>query len=267
MLEKEISKIFGKDSARIFGKYVKNVYETKDPMWLYHPLSFLAEDFYGADVNYPEVQQYYKKINGTNIALPPPKSKSDIDVFTAIKNRRSRRAFKDKPVSLEELSTLLYYTLGITGRSWWGGPKRAYPSAGGLQPIEAYVAVKKVDDLVQGIYHYYPPENSLQLIKEGDFSYQLQMACLDQEHVGEAPISILLTVVYPRTARKYSYRSYRYVHWDAGFAGQNIYLTAEALGLGTVAVGAFYDEKICELFELDCKLEFPMLLFPVGKRK
>ena len=84
--------------------------------------------------------------------------------------------------------------------------------------------------------------------------------------MSEAPAVVVLTIVYPRTASKYGYRAYRYALLDAGFAGENLYLAAEALGLATVAVGAFYDEKICWLLRLDCGVEYPVLLFPVGRR-
>ena len=72
--------------------------------------------------------------------------------------------------------------------------------------------------------------------------------------------------MYPRTASKYGHRSYRYVHWDVSFAGENVYIAVEALGLATTAVGAFYDEDICRLLGIDCVIEIPMLIFPVGRR-
>nr|MEB3851210.1 SagB/ThcOx family dehydrogenase [Desulfurococcales archaeon] len=82
-----------------------------------------------------------------------------------------------------------------------------------------------------------------------------------QGHVAQAPAVVALTAVIARTAARYGYRSYRYTHWDAGHAGQNIYLTAEALGLATVAVGAYYDSGLCKLLRLDCISEIPMLLY------
>ncbi|MFN4046257.1 MAG: SagB/ThcOx family dehydrogenase, partial [Acidilobaceae archaeon] len=108
--------------------------------------------------------------------------------------------------------------------------------------------------------------HSLELLKKGDYSLELARIALDQEHVGEAPACIILTIVYRRTASKYGLRSYKYAHLDAGFASQNIYLVAEALNLATVAVGAYYDEELCRLLEIDCEEEMPALMFPVGGR-
>jgi len=160
-----------------------------------------------------------------------------------IRSRRSRRRYSRKPLTLDEISTLLYYIVGITGRTLWGGPKRVYPSAGALQPVEAYLVALNIKDLSQGIYHYNPGEHVLERLKEGDYGKILEKIALDQEHVSEASANIILTIVYRRTASKYGLRAYKYALLDTGFAGQNIYLVAEALGLATVAVGAFYDIK------------------------
>jgi SagB-type dehydrogenase family enzyme len=238
-----------------------------DVSMVYHYASMLSESGVYEELPYEFREDYYKVYpDAPRVKLPPPRSASGVDLYSAIKSRRSRRRYSRAGLRLEELSDLLYYSLGITGIAWWGGPKRAYPSAGALQPVEAYVSASNVKGLEQGIYHYNPGSHELELLLEGDYSARLHWIALGQEHVGEAPAVIILTAVYRRTASKYSHRSYRYAHWDTGFAGQNIYLVAEALGLATTAVGAFYDEELCSLLNIDCVEEFPMLLFPVGRR-
>ena len=189
-----------------------------------------------------------------------------MDALEAIARRRSRRRYSGEPLTLEELGSILYYTLGVTGRAWWGGPRRTYPSAGALQPLEAYVAASRVEGLEPGVYHYNPRAHSLELVKRGDARHRLYRACLGQEHVLHAPASIVLTALYPRTASYYGIRGYRYVLLDAGFAGENLYLAAEALGLATVAVGAFHDREICGIIGIDCEWELPLLVFPLGRR-
>ncbi len=246
---------------------VEDTIKHGDPSMIYHRLSMLTPDYYGGSLSPPRVDPYYKRIEGARrVRLPRPRRLSGVDVFEAIRSRRSRREYSSRPLGLGDLATLLYYSVGVTGRAWWGGPKRAYPSAGGLQPVEAYVAASRVEGVEPGIYHYNPGEHLLAELSRGDYSRVLEEIALDQEHVGRAPAVLVLTAVYARTAGKYGYRSYRYVHWDTGFAGENVYLAAEALGLATVAVGAFHDEELCRLLGLDCVWEFPMLLFPVGYR-
>lgn len=240
--------------------------ERGDLMIIGHYLSMLSPSYYGEDLPY-EFDGYFKSYPGRRkISLPKPMAESGADVFRVIASRRSRRRYSRSPITLAELSTILYYTVGVTGRAWWGGPKRVYPSAGALQPVEAYLSASKVEELEPGIYHYNPGGHYLEELKLGDYSRILEDIALGQEHLGEAPLNIILTIVYKRTASKYGLRAYRYAHLDAGFAGENIYITVEALNLATVAVGAFYDEELCKLLEIDCEEEIPVLIFPIGRR-
>jgi SagB-type dehydrogenase family enzyme len=141
---------------------------------------------------------------------------------------------------------------------------RMFPSAGALQPVEAYILSRNIDDLEHGIYHYEADKHLLTLIRSGDFSHELYRFSLEQDHVREAAFNIILTMVYPRTASKYGYRSYRYALLDIGHVGMNIYLVATAMNLGTCAVGAFEDDKVGSLLQLDGRNEFPILIYPIG---
>jgi SagB-type dehydrogenase family enzyme len=265
-LLKKILEDSSDDLRRFFYEGVKRSYEKKDLTMIYHYISMLSPDYYGTDLFYTSDGYYKSYPNNPRISLPKPLEKAGTDLFEVIRSRRSRRRYSRKPLTLDEISTLLYYTVGITGRTWWGGPKRVYPSAGALQPVEAYLVALNIKDLSQGIYHYNPGEHVLERLKEGDYGKILGEIALDQEHVSEASANIILTIVYRRTASKYGLRAYKYALLDTGFAGQNIYLVAEALGLATVAVGAFYDKELCRLLEIDCEEEIPTLIFPIGRR-
>ncbi|MCE4599354.1 MAG: SagB/ThcOx family dehydrogenase [Desulfurococcales archaeon] len=255
------------EAKRLF-EGVREAIETGgDVSRIYHRVSLLEHDYYAGNLKVKGYHGYYKEYRGAKLFnLPPPKRKSGKDVLEALRNRRSRRSYSEKPLTLEDLSTILYYTLGVTGRAWWGGPKRAYPSAGALQPVEGYIEAKNIAELPSGLYHYNPGRHALELLREGDYSRELGSIALDQDHVAQAPAVLILTTVYTRTASKYGHRSYRYVHWDVGFAGENVYIVAEALNLATVAVGAFYDLDLCRFLNIDCVTEIPMLLFPLGYR-
>lgn len=192
------------------------------------------------------------------IKLPEPRLTGEMSVEEIIVKRRSVRDYTDDPITLEQLSQLLWAAQGITMRS---KGYRSAPSAGATYPFEVYVVVGNVEGLEPGIYHYDPSTHSLSIIKAGDFRAELQSAALDQEWVGDAPVDIILVAFYERTANVYGERGIRYVHMEAGHIGQNLYLQATALGLGTVAVGAFHDDRVAAILETEGA---PLYIFPVG---
>jgi SagB-type dehydrogenase family enzyme len=83
--------------------------------------------------------------------------------------------------------------------------------------------------------------------------------------IAKAPISIVITTQTSKTTSRYGQRGEKYVLIDVGFTGENIYLQAQTLNLGTVAVGAFSQTAVAELLNLTTG-ETPVLIMPVGKR-
>jgi SagB-type dehydrogenase family enzyme len=192
------------------------------------------------------------------LELPRPELKGRISVEEAISNRRSVRDFKRERMNIAQLSQILWAAQGITGNGWL----RSAPSAGALYPLEVYAVVGAVEELESGVYHYDPKTHSIRREIEGDVRRKLSNAALRQEPVSAAPVDIVFTAVYERTRRKYGERAARYVHIEVGHAAQNVYLQAEAMGLGTVIIGAFYDDMVKETLGL--KKEEPLAIMPVG---
>lgn len=93
---------------------------------------------------------------------------------------------------------------------------------------------------------------------------ELARVALNQEFIHQAPLNIIICAEYERTLARYGSRGIRYIHMEVGHAGQNIYLEATALGLATVAIGAFNDERVREVLRLDKQLK-PLYIMPVGK--
>ena len=145
----------------------------------------------------------------------------------------------------------------------WGF--RASPSAGATYPLEIYVVVGNngVKGLAPGVYRYQPHSHSLVLVKKGDVREELYSACLNQEWIRDAPVVLVIAADYERTTRVYGERGIRYVHMEVGHVGQNIYLEATALGLGTVAVGAFYDDEVRVIIGAP-ENHHPLYVMPVG---
>ncbi len=63
---------------------------------------------------------------------------------------------------------------------------------------------------------------------------------------------------------KFGKRTERYVNMEVGHVGQNIYLQAVSLGLGTVMMGAFKDDALKKVLNLPAN-EFPLAIYPLGK--
>ncbi len=193
------------------------------------------------------------------IKLPPPELKSGVSVEEALKKRRSVRNYKKLPLTLKELSKLLWATDGKT--SDWGG--RTAPSAGATYPLEIYVVIGNVETLEPGIYHYDIDNHSIEIIKEGDLKTPLSRAALNQTSIKNAAIVIVISGDFKRTTSRYGKRGERYVFIEAGHCGQNIHLQCETLGFGTVMIGAFDDEKVKEILGIK---EDVFYLCPVGKK-
>jgi len=196
------------------------------------------------------------------VQLPGPVLKSKVSVEEAISARRSRRSFTAEPLTLDQVAQILWAAQGITE------PKdgfRVAPSAGATFPIELYLAAGEnaVSGLSQGVYRYVPSGHELASMGRHDIRRALADAALGQHYLAEAPLDVLIAVEYERTARRYGSRGERYVHMEVGHVGQNVYLQAEALGLGTVAVGAFDDREVAAVFRLPPE-HVPLCLMPVG---
>lgn len=196
------------------------------------------------------------------IKLPQPQYEGKVSVERAIKDRRTVRSFKPDALTLGQLSQLLWAAQGITdkGRSY-----RAAPSGGALYPLDIYAVVGKhgVKELDEGVYLYLPATHSVRKVKEEDQRKRVAEAALWQNWIAEAPVVIVITAEYGRITKKYGERGVRYAHIEVGHVGQNIFLQAEALGLGAGIVGAFDDSSVAGIIGALPRHE-PLLIMPVG---
>ena len=194
------------------------------------------------------------------ITLPPPQTNSQTSLEMSLASRRSVREYLDEPISLENVSQLLWAAQGFTSKSGL----RTAPSAGALYPLELYLLAGDVSNLSQGIYKYQPQDHSLELVVPADKQRELGDVALKQQALYDAAAVIVFTAIYERTMGKYGQRGIRYVHMEVGHAAQNVYLQAVSQNLGTVFIGAFYDEEVKKVIQMQ-NVEQPLGLMPVGK--
>jgi len=193
------------------------------------------------------------------IDLPEPLLDGNISLESVLSRRRSVREYKKEPLSIEQMSQLLWAAQGITG----SGNRKTAPSAGALYPLEVLVSADNVTGLESGIYRYSPVDHKLILIVEGLFNSQLSDAGLSQSAIADAPVCIIITAVFDRITGRYGDRGINYAYVEAGHVCQNVLLQAVALDLGAVPIGAFTDKDMSELLKLD-KKETPIYIIPVG---
>ncbi len=199
----------------------------------------------------------YGTVSLPEIETPAPGSLED-----ALFRRRSVRSYASEPLTAEEIGALLWAAAGETVDGT-AGPTRAHPSAGGLYPVEVFLAVGEAEGIDPGVYRYSWHDHQLIEISSGDIRSELMEASLNQNPVLQAPVTVILSAVYSRTMSRYGERGERYVHMDAGAAGQNVQLQAAAAGLHSVIIGAFEDDSVRNL--IGGTNAQPLLVIPVGR--
>jgi SagB-type dehydrogenase family enzyme len=195
------------------------------------------------------------------IKLPPPAQKGSMSVEEALGKRRTVRRFASRALDLNQVSQLLWGTDGISD------PRglRTAPSAGATYPVDLYLVVgeRGVATLAPGVYHYRPNDNALTLITPGELRPAVARASLSQSWMAEAPVIVVITGEYRRCMGRYGERGVRYTIMEVGHTAENLFLQAEALGLGAGVVGAFEDRAITQVLKIPAQHE-PLLIMPVG---
>lgn len=194
-----------------------------------------------------------------------PKPLANVVPFDdVIRARRSVRSFSNDPLTLEELSYLLWSCTGI--REVRGEHAfRTSPSAGALYPIETYVVINSVQGQGSGLYHYNVKEHKLEILRPGDLGEEVAHAALEQDMCAFAPVVFLWTAVFPRTIWKYGQRAYRYIYLDAGHIGAQLSLAAVSLGMGTCQIAATFDDEINAFLGVDGVQEGVVYMSVVGR--
>jgi SagB-type dehydrogenase family enzyme len=221
-------------------------------------------DALGSVANWGQFPDLYKTYPGTpRVELPEPRLDDGRPTGRTIAERRSTRAYSAQPLTLKELSHVLFLTTGISADRW-GNARRTAPSSGALYPIETYVVVHNVDGVERGVYHYAIRDHVLEQVRAGDFREQVVDQGIEQEFLGECGAVMFLTQILQRMRPKYQDRSYRYGLLEAGHIGENGYLGAVSLGLGACGVGAFMDDQINAMLGVDGAEEAAVYMLAIG---
>ncbi len=244
----------------------------------YHQHRYFLKDSIRKTIDFSKTDQ--------SLGLPPPpiekpyKSNQDlidlipytdfqsiytIDLQSAIRNRRSNRDYTTKPISLTDLSFLLWATQGIRKRLDDSHALRTVPSAGARHALETYLAVLNVDNLKKGFYRYLPIEHKL-VVESLDpvVDKKIVQACFYQNWIVDAAVFFMWAAIPDRMEWRYGLAAHRVILIDAGHVCQNLYLASGAMGAGTCAVAAYDQDLIDNLLGLDGNDEFVIYAAAVG---
>ncbi|MCL2425663.1 MAG: SagB/ThcOx family dehydrogenase [Oscillospiraceae bacterium] len=190
--------------------------------------------------------------------------------------RRSLRTYDpDKAMTKDQLAFLLWSTQGIQEVRGGGyAALRPVPSGGARHPFETYFFARNVEGLNPGIYRYLPDEHigekkvSVEFITSlSNHEESVSEMLADQKWAIHAPVVVYLTCIAYRAEWRYSTMAHRVILIDLGHAGQNLMLSAEAMGLGSCCIAA-YDQKLCDdALGVDGYEEYTVYACTVGNAK
>jgi SagB-type dehydrogenase family enzyme len=176
----------------------------------------------------------------------------NVSLFDAINNRKSRRKYAQQPLSLDELSFLLWATQGL--QEWTRGntfTRRTVPSGGSRQPFETYL----YRPLSHQLLFLYSEEGLAGKVNEAYFG----------QYIKTCAAAFMWTAFPYRSEWRYTYLAPKIILQDSGHLCQNLYLACEAIGAGTCAIGAYDQAKMDALLQVDGVEEFAVYAATLGK--
>jgi len=230
-----------------------------------HSYLSVREDPHGLDWgNRPSLYKVYPDL--PPIPLPRDLPQPQADTLEVV---GSAECDGQKAPGLQELSQILFFSAGETKKKTYPGGEehrfRAAACAGALYPVEIYVVCADMPGLEAGVYHFHPGEFALRRLRSGDYRPELAGSAGDNQAVAAAPVSLVLSAIFWRSAWKYRARCYRYCFWDSGTIGANLLAVMAAHQMPCSLEMGFVDSKVNHLLGLDGKSEASLCLLPVGR--
>jgi SagB-type dehydrogenase family enzyme len=191
-----------------------------------------------------------------------------VDLRTALEQRTSVRNYLEAPLTLDELSWLLWCTQGVKKVTARPSTLRPVPSGGACHPFETYLLVNCVENLTPGLYRFLAISHKLVVISLGsNLAKQTVQVCWEQPFITKSAVTFIWTFVPYRASWRYGNRGYRSGLIEIGHVCQNLYLAAEAIRCGVCAVGAFSDEAMNRILKINVNEQIVLYMATVGKKK
>ena len=211
--------------------------------------------------------EYAHKMRSIELPKPSELNIGNLNLRNAIEERKSVRKYSEEPITLSELSWLLWCTQGVKEIRQQVATLRTVPSAGARHALETFILANNVDSLEKGIYRYVALEHKLvEYIIEDGIADKIVEAAYDQKMVKNNAVTFIWVAVPYRMCWRYVERGYRYLHIDVGHVCENLYLAAENIDAGVCAIAAFHDDIFNKTLYLDGEEEFVIYIASVGKK-
>ncbi len=215
----------------------------------------------------PALQKNYpNKVKLIDLIPPEEITIGNMSLRQVITKRESHRKFSDEPLTLEELSFLLWCTQGVK-KVARNRIKRTTPSAGARHPFETYLIINRVEGLEQGLYRFLSIDHKLSFLQPLEAVDVLieQLVYKQYSFVGKGAVVFCWVVIPYRMEWRHSVFSSKFIALEAGHICQNLYLACEAINAGTCAIGYYNQDRVDKFLDIDGKDEFTIYIAPVGK--
>jgi SagB-type dehydrogenase family enzyme len=215
----------------------------------------------------PSQKPYPEDATLIDLVAPQDLTIGKMPLIDVMRRRRSRRQFTQEPLSLEELSFLLWATQGVWKTFRQGFSLLTVPSGGARNTFETYLSVHRVTGLEAGLYRYLPLQHRLCLLR-ADASIAEKVGGVWGKWVAKGAVVFFWTTIpYRKEWLYHPVFTAKCIAMDCGHVLQNLYLASEAIGAGTCAVGTQCQDKLDAFLDVDGEEEFFIYGAPVGKLK
>lgn len=194
---------------------------------------------------------------GEKGALAKPKEKCGVDLLAAIKGRHSSRSFDTaKAIPDDVLATVLWAADGVNRANG----KHTAPTAMGIRHMRIYVC------RADGAWRYDQDAHKLLPVSDQDLRARIGR----QKFMADAQAILVLTsdlsAFAEKAAKSETAMRREWSHCAAGAIAQNVYLAAEAFGLGTVIAAGVNADEARKSLALKAD-EVPLYVMPLGYPK
>jgi SagB-type dehydrogenase family enzyme len=172
-----------------------------------------------------------------------------------IQRRGSARKFVRRPITLEQLSTLL-------DRATRGVPAD-FLDPQGTQLNDLYLIVHAVEGFPPGAYVFHRSRGVLECLKQGNFRAEAGYLGLEQQLPADAAVAIFFLADLRPILQRFGNRGYRAVQLEAGILGGKLYLAAYAQLLGATGL-TFFDDDVTRFFSPHAQGKSAIFLVAVG---